>query len=79
MTTTNKHRGENMKSVKTVIKYRAKIMDYLSDHPGQYITIDDMTIDLLVNKRNENYERAWRELIVAGQIESIGNAVRVNQ
>ena len=68
-----------MKSVKAVIKYQTKIMDYLSGHPGQYITIDDMTIDLLINKRNENYERAWRELIVAGQIESIGNAVRVNQ
>jgi hypothetical protein len=66
-----------MKTVKGILKMQERIIDTLE--PGKWKKIDDVRISLWVSPKNENFDRAWRELVICGKVELIGNEIRINQ
>jgi hypothetical protein len=40
--------------------------------------IDDMRVDLFIYKSDNQFNKAWQDLIASGRIEVCGNSVRIN-
>lgn len=75
-----------MNIYKETIKIQNEIINILN--PGEYVKIDNIAIDLLAHPRGietakdkrrcDMFDRAYKDLILAGRVELNGNSIRLN-
>ena len=56
------------------------IVDYLKQHPRQYIDVEELQVKLLKRSNYvESFNRAIQDLLVSGRLEMNKNKVKINQ
>ena len=62
-----------MKSFKKILAYQRKIMIFTN---MEYEYIDDIRIQCLAPKNDDNFDHAWKDLIACGLLEICGNQIK---
>lgn len=64
-------------------KYHDKIIEYLLRHPGEYVKIEEMGIDICAvrgsNTRQTAFDRAWQDIVASGRAVLAGNEIKIVQ